>query len=81
MSNKEETKRDRFVRLAENRTNKILNMIQLLGNCANTSLYEYTDEDVEKIFTAIENSVKEAKRKYSKAEAVKPVPVQRRSIR
>lgn len=72
MSNKEETKRDRFVRLAENRTNKILNMIQLLGNCANTSLYEYTDEDVEKIFTAIENSVKEAKRKYSKAEAVKP---------
>ena len=72
MSNKEETKRDRFVRLAENRTNKILNMIQFLGNCANTSLYEYTDEDVEKIFTAIENSVKEAKRKYSKAEAVKP---------
>ena len=71
MSNKEETKRDRFVRLAENRTNKILNMIQLLGNCANTSLYEYTDEDVEKIFTAIENSVKEAKRKYSKSEAVK----------
>ncbi len=73
MANKEETKRDRFIRLAENRTNKILSMVQLLGNCANTSLYEYTDEDVEKIFTAIENSVKEAKRKYSKAEAVKPV--------
>ena len=72
MANYEESKRDRFVRLAENRTNKIIRMLQLLGNCSNTSLYEYTDEDVEKIFTAIENSVKESKRKYAKTEAVKP---------
>ena len=49
MPKNEETKRDRFIRLAETRTNKILNMISLLGNCANTSIYEYTDADIDKI--------------------------------
>ena len=71
MSKKEETKRERFVRLAENRTNKILNMVQLLGNCSNSSLYDYTDADVEKIFSAIEGSVKEARRKFTKNDSVK----------
>jgi len=34
MEKKSESKRDRFVRLAEARTNKIIDMLQLLGNCA-----------------------------------------------
>ena len=63
-----ESKRDRFVRLAENRTNKIIDMIQLLGNCSNTSVYEYTQQDVDKIFTAIEAAMREAKKKFSKTE-------------
>lgn len=71
MPKNEETKRERFVRLAENRTNKILSMIQLLGNCSNSSLYEYSDADVEKIFGAIESSVKEARRKFAKNDSVK----------
>ena len=66
-----ESKRERFVRLAENRTNKIINMVQLLGNCSNTSTYEYSDSDIEKIFNAIENSVRDAKRKFSKSETTK----------
>lgn len=66
-----ESKRERFVRLAENRTNKIINMIQLLGNCSNTSTYEYSDADIEKIFNAIESSVRDAKRKFSKSEITK----------
>lgn len=71
MSKNEETKREKFVRLAENRTNKILNMVQLLGNCSNSSLYEYTEADVEKIFGTIESSVKEARRKFAKNDSVK----------
>ena len=35
MSKKQETKREKFVRLAEARTNKIIDMLQLLGNCSN----------------------------------------------
>lgn len=67
----QETKRDKFVRLAENRTNKIIAMIQLLGNCSNPASYEYTTQDVEKIFSAIESELKEAKKKFAKVEGKK----------
>lgn len=71
MGNVQETKRDKFVRLAEARTNKIIDMLQLLGNCSNTSAYDYTQQDVEKIFGAIENELKEAKKKFNKVESKK----------
>ena len=60
-----ETKRDRFVRLAEARTNKIISMIRLLGNCANKSNYDYSDADAQKIFAAIEKELKSTKAKFS----------------
>ena len=44
----EESKHDKFVRLAEARTNKIIDTLQLLGNCSNTSVYEYTQDEVER---------------------------------
>ena len=67
----EESKHEKFVRLAEARTNKIIDTLQLLGNCANTSFYEYTQDDVEQIFQAIEIEVREAKRKFSKTDSEK----------
>ena len=66
-----ETKRDKFVRLAEARTNKIIDMLQLLGNCSNTSVYEYTQQDVDQIFSAIEAEVREAKKKFSRVDSSK----------
>lgn len=66
MEKVQETKRDKFVRLAEARTNKIIDMIQLLGNCSNAGAYDYTQQDVDKIFSAIENELREAKKKFSK---------------
>ncbi len=68
---KEETKREKFVRIAEARTNKIINMIQLLGNCSNQGLYEYTIKDVNKIFSAIQTELDEAKKRYSKQDSQK----------
>ena len=44
-----ETKRERFVRIAEARTNKILEMMRLLGNCSSKGNYEYTEEDIRKM--------------------------------
>lgn len=61
-----ESKRDKFVRLAENRTNKALEMIRLLGNLSNTSVYDYTQKDVEKIFKALESEIAEAKKQFQK---------------
>lgn len=64
-----ETKRERFIRLAEARTNKILEMMRLLGNCSSTGNYEYTDEDVKKIFTALEKELKVTKNRFLGIEA------------
>ena len=67
----EESKREKFVRLAEARTNKIIDTLQLLGNCSNTSAYEYTQKDIDQIFQAIELEVREAKKMFSKIESEK----------
>ena len=62
----EETKRDKFVRIAENRTNRIIDTLQLMENLANTSNYEYTQKDIDKIFNAIQQQLNETKRAFSK---------------
>lgn len=59
-----ETKRERFVRIAEARTNRILDNMRLLGNCSSKSNYEYTDEDVRKIFAALEKELKQTKNRF-----------------
>lgn len=58
-----ESKKDKFVRIAEARTNKIIDMIRLLGNCSNKASYEYSKKMSEN-FTAIENELKAAKAKF-----------------
>ena len=60
-----ESKKDKFVRLAENRTNKVLEMIRLIGNLSNKAVYEYTDSDIEKIFKAIEMETALAKKQFT----------------
>lgn len=66
-----ETKRERFVRVAEARTNKIIDMIKLLGNCSSTANYDYTEEDVRKIFAAIEKELKLSRSKFNGTELQK----------
>lgn len=62
--NPQETNRDRFKRLATMRTNTILRRLKVLGNCANRSVYEYTEEDINKIFAEIDRKVRETKAKF-----------------
>ena len=64
-----ETKRERIVRIAEARTNKILEMMRLLGNCSSKSNYDYSEEDIRKIFTALEKEMKNTKNKFLGIEA------------
>lgn len=60
-----ETKRDRFKRLASNRTNAVLEKLDVLGNCANRSNYEYTQEEVKQMMLAIERKLNEVKIAFS----------------
>ena len=63
-----ESKHDKFVRVAESRTNKIIDMIRLLGNCSNKMSYDYTEDDVKKIFCTLESELKICKNKYQISE-------------
>ncbi len=56
-----ETKKEKFIRLAEKRTNKALEAIRLLGNLSNKNVYEYKQEEVEKIFNALDKEIEMAK--------------------
>jgi len=68
MKNVDESKRDRFIRIAEARTNKIINMTKLLSNCSNRKVYDYSFEDIEKIFSAIEKEIRLAKQRFNNTE-------------
>jgi hypothetical protein len=61
---KSESKSDTFKRLATKRTNAVIGKIRILGHCANPWLYEYSDEDVKKMFKAIDSELKTAKAKF-----------------
>ena len=56
--------RDLFKRLATDRTNTVLKRLKVLGNCSNRSIYEYDEQDIDKIFSEIERKVKETKAKF-----------------
>jgi len=57
-------KRDRFLKVAQYRTNEVIKYLRLLGNCSNSNNYEYTEAEVTKIFSAIENELRISKLKY-----------------
>lgn len=57
-------KRERFKRVATRRTNAVLKRLQVLGNCANRSAYEFTEEEANKIFSEIERELKLTRMKF-----------------
>ncbi len=59
-----QNKRERFKRLASTRTNEVLKRIKVLSNCANRSAYDYNEEEIFKIFSAIDRAVKDSRSKF-----------------
>lgn len=66
-----ETAEEKFKRIASARTQKIIDMVNLLGNCSNTYTYEYTEEEVNKIFSTIEKELQINKNKFKIANSKK----------
>jgi hypothetical protein len=60
-------KRERFVRVAERRTNNVLLNLRLLGNCSNRQNYQYDQEDVKRIFQALDAEVRRIKSLFESA--------------
>jgi hypothetical protein len=69
-----ETKSDKFKRLANARLDKILTAIGQLAPLANKSQYEYTPEQLAKLFSLIDSKVEQvsAAFKDGTAKAAKP---------
>jgi uncharacterized FlaG/YvyC family protein len=64
MASINENRRERFKRLATKRTNAVLQKLKVLGNCANRQAYEYSEDEVEKIFATIDKYLKSIKPKF-----------------
>ncbi len=65
MVNNNETPEERFKRIATVRTNAVLNRLRILGNLSNRQMYGYSEEDINKIFSAITKQVKEVRAKFN----------------
>ena len=61
----DESRHEKFKRLATLRTNAVLEKLRLLGNLSSRTNYDYTDEEVIKIFSAIDAQLKAVKALYS----------------
>lgn len=62
-----EEDRAKFVTLANKRVSRALKDIQLIGNLANRSNYDYTDEDVAKIFKALQEEMNACRKRFELA--------------
>jgi len=58
------SKRNNFVRLAEARVTKAQNAIRLIGNLANRSNYEYSEEDVRQILAALQAELQQVRDRF-----------------
>lgn len=68
-----ETKEARFVRLATKRTQAAIEKIRLLENLSSSS-YGYTEEQVQKMLTALRQAVEDVERKFNKQPKMEKTP-------
>lgn len=60
-----ESKADKFVRLGESRVNKVMEAIGRIAYLANSGNYEYTQEQVDEMFSIMENRLAEVKSRFA----------------
>lgn len=61
-----EEKRQKFMENAGKRVNKVMHDIQILEPMARSSVYDFTKEDVEEMFAAMQEALDTAKEEYNR---------------
>lgn len=56
-------KRAKFIQLANQRVNRAIEQLRLVGNLANKAAYEYTEDDARKIVKALQKACDATKAK------------------
>ncbi len=57
-------KRNKFIKLAEGRTQAALSAIRKIGNLSNRRAYSYSDTDIKKIVKVLRDAIAETERKF-----------------
>ena len=68
VSSAQERKILRFQKVAPPRVDKVVRSLQILGRCGNRLVYEYSDEQMTKIFAHIDKCVQDMKSKFRQKE-------------
>lgn len=61
---KGESKNQRFIRVAEKRVQNVLDSIRRLSQCSNRRMYEWEDDQLKRIWEAIDTELQKCKKKY-----------------
>lgn len=67
---KNETKQQKFVRIAAPRVTKVLTALRLLSNCAGSG-YEYSPDQMNRVASTISKAVEDMKSCFAKRQATK----------
>jgi len=59
-----DTKNERFKRLAKQRGERALKDIHLIGNLSNRNNYDYSEQEIKKLFSILDDELKSAKSKF-----------------
>ena len=65
---KGETKETRFKRIAERRVQRVLDSVRSLSQCSNKRMYSWNNEQLKKIWRAVDGAVESCKESFEKAE-------------
>ena len=58
-------KRAKFIELAESRVNRAIKDLRLIGNLSNKAAYAFGEDDVKKIFRALQKELDVARSRFS----------------
>jgi predicted DNA binding CopG/RHH family protein len=60
-------KRSKFIELANNRVNRAIKDLRLIGNLSNRAAYEYKDEDVRQIVRALQQELEAVRARFGRS--------------
>jgi hypothetical protein len=61
---KGENKKQRFIRVVEKRVQNVLDSIRRLSQCSNSRMYEWDDEQLKRIWGAIDTELQNCRESY-----------------
>lgn len=65
---KGETKEERFRRVVQKRVQNVLDSLRRLSQCSNKRMYDWNDEQMKKIWSAIDKELKSCKECFENAD-------------